>query len=612
MSLYHEAAGIVTGPSTHGGSLKSRTFGNKDLKSPPAQVYALALESSKWSGVLKEVVEKTELLQKERKLTPVLSILLVHDLLLAKGGIALPASHGLRAAVDRHKARLQSEFTRARIRRKCPTVEALKAVVDAQMGPAHPRWVRVNSLKSTVDEQLDTTFKGFAVVASVQEVMASAGKKVICLDSHVPNLIAAAPGTDLSRTEAYKTGKLIFQDKASCFPAYLLDPRPGDGDIIDACSAPGNKTTHLASILHERGSAPSQRIFAFEKDKFRAKTLQKMVTTAGSLAHTTIHAGADFLQSDPHSPTYANVTALLLDPSCSGSGIVGRDDTPEFHLPSPVTTTTTTTKSNPPVSKPNPLKRKTPPTSTSIATSGPGPEADPDPLILIDDAGTATTLPTPQALRARLAALAAFQLAILLHAFAFPAAARVVYSTCSVHAAENEDVVRAALRSEVARARGWRVLRRAEQVRGMREWEVRGLEGGEDGGDGEEVEVEEAEGGGGGDGGGGGGGGGGDDGPFVRDADGRIVRDGEGIPTLKSTGRKAVDLEAAGRGGAVEIRFGGEGEDGEGPFVRDKKGRIVRDSEGIPTLKSTGRKAVDLGAQGEEEDDDDGWGGFDD
>ena len=67
MSLYHEAAGIVTGPSTHGGSLKSRIFGNKDLKSPPAQVYALALESSKWSGVLKEVVEKSELLQKERK-----------------------------------------------------------------------------------------------------------------------------------------------------------------------------------------------------------------------------------------------------------------------------------------------------------------------------------------------------------------------------------------------------------------------------------------------------------------------------------------------------------------------------------------------------------------
>lgn len=74
MSLYHETAGIVVGPSTHGGSLKSRIYGKKDLKSPPAQVYALAFESSKWSGVLKEVVENARLLQNEKKVSCVPSI----------------------------------------------------------------------------------------------------------------------------------------------------------------------------------------------------------------------------------------------------------------------------------------------------------------------------------------------------------------------------------------------------------------------------------------------------------------------------------------------------------------------------------------------------------
>lgn len=71
MSLYHEAAQVLTGsgsPNAHaGGSFKSRVFGNKDLKSPPAQVYALALESCKWSAVLKEVIENSQLLQAERK-----------------------------------------------------------------------------------------------------------------------------------------------------------------------------------------------------------------------------------------------------------------------------------------------------------------------------------------------------------------------------------------------------------------------------------------------------------------------------------------------------------------------------------------------------------------
>lgn len=71
MSLYHETASIVTGPVTHSGSLRTRIYGNKDLKSPPAQVYALAFEASKWSAVLKEVVESSQLLQIERKVGPI-------------------------------------------------------------------------------------------------------------------------------------------------------------------------------------------------------------------------------------------------------------------------------------------------------------------------------------------------------------------------------------------------------------------------------------------------------------------------------------------------------------------------------------------------------------
>ena len=72
-----------------------------------------------------------------------------------------------------------------------------------------------------------------------------------------------------------------------------------------------------------------------------------------------------------------------------------------------------------------------------------------------------------------------------------------------------------------------------------------------------------------------------DDGPFVRDGEGRIVRDGDGIPTLKSTGKKAVDVDEMDDG---EV-YVGEGGGGEGPFVRDGEGRIVRDAMGMPTLK---------------------------
>ncbi|KAK4222198.1 hypothetical protein QBC38DRAFT_513108 [Podospora fimiseda] len=529
------------------------------------QVYALALESSKWSSILKEVVENSELLKKERKLTPALSILLTHDLLLSKSGIALPQSHGLRASIDRHKARLTSEFTKARIRRKCPTLDSLRGLVESALGPVHPRWIRVNSVKSTLDEQLDTTFKGFRVVPTIKEIMeGTPGSKLICLDGNIPNLIACSPGViDFGKSEAYKRGEIILQDKASCFPAYLLDPRPEEEegeDIVDACSAPGNKTTHLGAILSERGGGKS-RVYAFEKDKVRAKTLEKMVRVAGLEEVTRIYAGMDFLRSDPESSEYAKVSCLLLDPSCSGSGIVGRDDAPEFCLPS-----VETGKSEPAAQK----KRKRE-------------EQKEEETVVVDDDGQSTSL-SPQALEARIKALSDFQLQIILHAFKFPSAKKVTYSTCSIYPGENEGVVLRALSSEIAKKRGWRILKREEQVRGMREWEVRGW-------------VDEC---------------GGD----MEIAEGCIRAErGDGRGTM----------------GFFVVGFvrDGEGKEVECPYERDEEGRVLRGVEGWPVLKG-GRMVVGGEEGGEDEDEeregkrrkgdegegddeeDDEWGGFDD
>jgi putative methyltransferase len=67
MSLYYEAADVLTAPANAGGSLKSRIFGNKNVKSQPAQIYALVIETCKWSSILKEVIERAALLSSERK-----------------------------------------------------------------------------------------------------------------------------------------------------------------------------------------------------------------------------------------------------------------------------------------------------------------------------------------------------------------------------------------------------------------------------------------------------------------------------------------------------------------------------------------------------------------
>ncbi|KAF3039362.1 hypothetical protein E8E12_006192 [Didymella heteroderae] len=476
MSLYYETATILENPDKIGGSFKARIFKRKDLKSKPGQIYALVAEASKWSRILKDVIEKCQVLREERKLTPILALLLAHDLLLSKSGVAAHKDHVLRLAIERHKARLSAEFTKARIRYKFPTLEAFREAInagdletdDGDEGEKirHPRWVRVNTIKSSLSAQLNSTFKGYEKVGSIGEILRAKGNaKIYFLDPNIPNLLALPPRIDLAKTPAYARGEIIFQDKASCFPAYLLDLKQDDGDVIDGCAAPGNKTTHAAAIVSNQNPGGERKVIAFERDKGRTEILKKMVKLAGGEGLITVKGASDFIAAKPNSPDYENVGAILLDPSCSGTGIVGRDDAIKLHLPSAAPDAG---KLQPGSGKNKKRKR--------TESSKPAPHDGKEEVTLDLDDTTAEEVPLDAAdkLQERLTALSTFQLHILTHAMRFPSAHKITYSTCSIHFEENEGVVFQALATSVAKERGWRVVSREEQVEGLRKWERRG------------------------------------------------------------------------------------------------------------------------------------------
>lgn len=418
-------------------------------------------------------------------------MLLVHDLLLSKRGIACPRTHPLRVSIERHKARLAAELSKARIRRRCATLEALSAHVLATQAKsldssAQIRWVRINNLKTTFDDEVKTTFSAFTECHTLEELCTKSHvTKAYLSDLNIPDLLATnLPTKELLSSSAYKLGKIILQDKASCFPAHLaLNSKPEppvcsfratDGDFLDACAAPGNKTSHLASILASKSSIVSGKgsckrvVFACERDAARTKTLQSMLDCAGANSKVRVLANQDFLALDPLDCMFSNVTHLLLDPSCSGSGILDRNNVPTLVLPK-----------SPNERKTDGLKKHEPNKSDVKCHTKKRKRDGPCERLSKDARADApTAMPSASSSLStdsdRLRKLSNLQTRIIEHAFAFPSACVVTYSTCSIHATENEAVVLRALNSAIARRQGWRLLRRDEQPDGLRIWPHRG------------------------------------------------------------------------------------------------------------------------------------------
>ncbi|KAJ5666591.1 hypothetical protein N7462_011000 [Penicillium macrosclerotiorum] len=481
MSLYFDAVAILTAPAS-GGSFKSRIYNARNLRASPAQIYALIIEASKWDTVLAEVIENADILSLERKLTPLLALLLVHDHLLAKNGIAAPAAHPIRQALERHKVRLRAEFTKARVRRGCASVDQLKAAVRREKREAHgpdhftyPRWVRVNNIRSTLDDQLRTTFADYQLVDTLAALTPDdddrTKRKLLYLDPHIPDLVAVPFGADFTVSPAYRNGEIILQDKASCFPAYLLLGDRGakdawEGDLVDGCAAPGNKTTHMASLLakHRKQKTPRKQIFSMDASKVRSKTLQKMVSLAGADPTVTVLQGQDFLALDPMDSTFENVSGLLLDPSCSGSGIVGRDDVPQLKLPQP--------KVPKSIKQQGKKRKRGAPEDRDAAEEHQSKATVGEPTAAPSDEND---IPSGTIDNERLVKLSNLQARIVEHALSFPSATHVTYSTCSIHLIENEAVVARILASDIAKERGWRLLRRDEQPKGLKQWKHRGV-----------------------------------------------------------------------------------------------------------------------------------------
>lgn len=241
-----------------------------------------------------------------------MAMVLVYDLVIGQG---LKCGGSWKTMMMKHRPRLQAALARMKVKQKVSKNEdLLPDRLKVLPGGRLPRYVRVNTLKTTVEDVVDYLKRdGLTYLGQASRLDdLTLKEKQFVKDIHLPELLVLSPKTDFHDHFMYKAGHIILQDKASCLPAYLLNPPPGS-HVIDACAAPGNKTSHLAAIMKNKG-----KLFAFDLDAKRLATMSTLLLRAGVTCQQL--ANQDFLKLDPDSPQYKDVEYILLDPSCSGSG----------------------------------------------------------------------------------------------------------------------------------------------------------------------------------------------------------------------------------------------------------------------------------------------------
>ena len=130
----------------------------------------------------------------------------------------------------------------------------------------------------------------------------------------VPGALYLSVNSPPDRLESYREGLFTIQGEGSMLVSLLLEPRPG-AQVVDLCSAPGGKTTHLAELMEDRGEVAAVDIYPQ-----RLRLVEKAAARLGLTCIRTVLGDGRHPAALPLSPS----PYILVDAPCSGLGVLRR------------------------------------------------------------------------------------------------------------------------------------------------------------------------------------------------------------------------------------------------------------------------------------------------
>ncbi|KGN02941.1 16S rRNA methyltransferase [Clostridium novyi A str. 4570] len=157
--------------------------------------------------------------------------------------------------------------------------------------------VRVNNLKTDYDEAF----------SNLQEYGYDVEEGYIC-----PEAIVINKGKSIEKNPLFKEGKITVQDESAMLVAPSIDAKEG-ATVLDLCSAPGGKTTHISEIMNNTGIV---KAFDIHENK-----LSLVKENAKRLGINNISC-AEMDASKFNKELENSADMVLIDVPCSGLGII--------------------------------------------------------------------------------------------------------------------------------------------------------------------------------------------------------------------------------------------------------------------------------------------------
>lgn len=159
--------------------------------------------------------------------------------------------------------------------------------------------LRVNTLKTTKERLLEY-FREIGIETESGRYMQEA--------------VTVRNPSSIAKLDAFKNGWFQVQDESSMLVAKILDPKPGEL-VMDVCSAPGGKSTHIAQLMEDKGEVISRDIH-----EHKIKLIKDSVNRLGIKSIKTEVYDATELDENH----IEKADRVLVDAPCTGLGIIRR------------------------------------------------------------------------------------------------------------------------------------------------------------------------------------------------------------------------------------------------------------------------------------------------